>query len=290
MDGRKQTEQWTNLRHRGQNCQVESPTGRCEQSLKGAAGLQTFTGSWTTAMALLNFLLLLWLGVPVNSYSVSLQKRIIGGHDCLDNERQYHVKIYINGRHVCGGSLINNQWVLTAAHCVPRGSIIAVLGTHPRNGPCQLEAITHIFLFGPNHDIALIRLQTPTTIRPVQLPNCQNQNRLRVGDTVQLAGHAATTTGPNCERLPLPMVTNLQCVDMNVYGSEESPTRGHLVLVRAAGRDACHGDSGGGVVRNNMIYGVISATGNRTHACQSAVKVMNVCEYMPWINHQIFAP
>ncbi|MEQ2301373.1 hypothetical protein AMECASPLE_035160 [Ameca splendens] len=226
-------------------------------------------------------------GVPVNSDSVSLQKRIIGGQNCPDNKRQYHVKIYINRDKVCGGSLIRDQWVLTAAHCVPPGSVIAVLGTHPRNGPCQLEAITHIFLFGLNHDIALIRLQTPTNIRPVPMPRCQN--RLRVGDRVQLAGHAPTRTGPNFERLPLPMVTNLQCVDMNVVGFQTSPTFGHLVRVRAAGRDACHGDSGGGVVHNNMIYGVISATGNGSHACQSIVAVMDVCEYMPWIN-QISSP
>ncbi|KAK5619900.1 hypothetical protein CRENBAI_005434 [Crenichthys baileyi] len=237
-------------------------------------------------MALLNLLLLLWLGVPVNSDPVSLQKRIIGGHNCLDNERQYHVKIYINGNHECGGSLINRQWVLTAAHCVPSGNLMAHLGRHPRNGPRQLEAITHI-VFGPNHDIALVRLQTPTTIRPVQLPNCQN--RLRVGDTVQLAGHAATRTGRNFERIQMPMAIDLQCVDMNVVAFQTIPTRGHVVRVSATGRDICYGDSGGGVVRNNMIYGVISATGNGTHACQSAVIVMDVCEYMPWIN-QIFAP
>ncbi|XP_068575327.1 serine protease 1-like isoform X2 [Cebidichthys violaceus] len=61
-------------------------------------------------------LLLLWAGVTVGRV-VDLQKRIIGGRDCTNTERGYHVFLKINGEPFCSGSLISKDWILTAAHC-----------------------------------------------------------------------------------------------------------------------------------------------------------------------------
>ncbi|XP_032413733.1 anionic trypsin-2-like [Xiphophorus hellerii] len=237
-------------------------------------------------MALLKVLLLLGLGVSVNSGSVSLQKRIVGGHDCHDNERWYHVKIMENGNHICGGSLISERWVLTAAHCVRSSNILIQLGRHPATARRQLEFVSHTVVFGHNHDIALVRLRSPTAILPVRLPDCQA--RLRIGDEVQLAGYATTMTGRYLQRIPAPMTLRLQCVNMNVVGFQRNAAYGNVFLVRAPNRDACPGDSGGGVVHNNMLYGVISFTGNRNYACRAPVGVMDVCVYLQLINQQVF--
>ncbi|KAK9527197.1 hypothetical protein VZT92_013885 [Zoarces viviparus] len=66
-----------------------------------------------------SLLFVLWVGATVGTV-VDLQKRILGGQDCLNNERQYHVQLRKSSpsdRFVCGGSLISAQWILTAAHC-----------------------------------------------------------------------------------------------------------------------------------------------------------------------------
>lgn len=42
--------------------------------------------------------------------------RIVGGYECTAHSQPWQVSINI-GYHFCGGSLINDQWIISAAHC-----------------------------------------------------------------------------------------------------------------------------------------------------------------------------
>lgn len=44
--------------------------------------------------------------------------RIIGGVEATLGRWPWQVSLYYSNRHTCGGSIINSQWVVTAAHCV----------------------------------------------------------------------------------------------------------------------------------------------------------------------------
>lgn len=44
--------------------------------------------------------------------------RIIGGADALPGQFPYQISLIVNNSHICGGSIIDNQWILTAGHCV----------------------------------------------------------------------------------------------------------------------------------------------------------------------------
>ena len=42
--------------------------------------------------------------------------KIVGGYTCAENSVPYQVSLNA-GYHFCGGSLISDQWVVSAAHC-----------------------------------------------------------------------------------------------------------------------------------------------------------------------------
>ncbi|XP_044905258.1 serine protease 44 isoform X3 [Felis catus] len=44
--------------------------------------------------------------------------KILGGQEAEDGKWPWQVSVRIRGKHVCGGSLITQQWVLTAGHCI----------------------------------------------------------------------------------------------------------------------------------------------------------------------------
>ncbi|XP_026158885.1 thrombin-like enzyme gyroxin B2.1 [Mastacembelus armatus] len=252
---------------------------------------------------LILLLLVLWAGVTVSTV-VDLQKRIVRGQPCNNNERQYHVKLSedLNGDSlVCGGSLISDQWILTAAHCW--GPLLfAVVGVHPGNG----RSVHHltgrpVFYFDNQnrlHDLMLLKLPAPVRIPPVALPVC---NPLPTINTVQIAGHAAINTGPGNIRdhtTVAPVVRDLHCANINVIQRRWTGTcplstyfynYQDLLCGNTSVVDVSPGDSGGGVVFNNRIYGVNAFTGNSHYACQAPAGFVDLCggDYLKWIRKVI---
>ena len=64
------------------------------------------------------------------------ENRIVGGKEAEVNEYPWMVKIIsppippYNNPFTCGGSLISDSWILTAAHCITPGKTTAYLGEH----------------------------------------------------------------------------------------------------------------------------------------------------------------
>lgn len=110
--------------------------------------------------------------------------RVVGGTDAKLNEFPYQISIQYEGRHHCGGSILNEYYILTAAHCATAVSdTIIIAGAHNLHQFSGHEQIRHVEEFinhenstsevGP-YDIALIKLTEPLIlnefVQPISLP------------------------------------------------------------------------------------------------------------------------
>ncbi|XP_069184040.1 venom protease isoform X1 [Procambarus clarkii] len=192
----------------------------------------------------------------------------------------------------CAGVLINNQWVLSALHCLTQATKtvqVVRLGEHDYNDDNDgaahedfgvAESILHPeYLFPQSyHDLALIKLDRKIVFKPYINPVClawggQSSHSL-VGQNVTLAGWG------NTEFAGFPSSV-LQEVNVTVFQSSECDQSYSTLLEypttwpqgigqetvcagdRNGGRDACQGDSGGPIVTRNpdgrfTLAGIVS--------------------------------
>ncbi|XP_021947723.1 CLIP domain-containing serine protease 2-like isoform X1 [Folsomia candida] len=179
---------------------------------------------------------------------------------------------------LCGGSLINELYVLTAAHCVsesdiPQGNIpISVrLGEYNQSmaidcegnicaPPPQDVAIAEIIIhenFDKNstkeNDIALIRLEKRVElgrfVSPICLPRGEKIQNM-TGMTLTVAGWGTTTAreptpSPVLLKVDVPFQNRQRCNDVYKTSLGGDVDDGRFCVGGEVGKDSCQGDSGG---------------------------------------------
>lgn len=118
--------------------------------------------------------------------------RIVGGNRVWVNKYPWTAQLLVKGTLFCGGTLINDRYILTAAHCISNLSNVTevVVRLLQLNRNALDKGIERRVAYGRVHrqynrnnlqnDIALLRLNEPIElgeeIRPSCLPTSLNQN------------------------------------------------------------------------------------------------------------------
>jgi trypsin len=181
---------------------------------------------------------------------------IVGGSTVPNGAYSFMASVQDDGFHFCGGSVIADQWVLTAAHCVPdenaNGLTVRVGSNNNTSGGTVItvdQVHVHDAFDGTYHDAALLHLASavPASIAKITLAGAANDNLEADGVPVTVAGWGdmnpvtmGLLAGPTLMEAALNVVS-----DANCYGDTTGTAALTTVCAEALLKDSCQGDSGG---------------------------------------------
>merc|ERR1712209_170279 len=189
--------------------------------------------------------------------------KIVGGHEAAHHEWPWQVALFIDDAWFCGGSLISDEWVMTAAHCADGASYFDIMaGAHnvrESSEPNRVEVTSYNGWTHPlwnsndlSGDLALIELPSPMPMNDYISTSClpATGETPAVGSLVTVTGwgkpsDSAGGISPVLREVrDIPVMTNADC--NAVYGIVGD---GVVCIDTAGGRGSCNGDSGGPLVQ-----------------------------------------
>ncbi|RZC40182.1 Trypsin domain containing protein, partial [Asbolus verrucosus] len=260
-------------------------------------GCETTDPSGFTRMKLTIVLFLCFSSV----WALSISPRIIGGDLASVEQFPYVVAMIYDTetdeKMFCGGTLLNNQWILTAAHCTDGAVIFTIyLGMTNLTVPGSiLRASTYVTHPSYNsstleNDIALVLLADPVeftdNIKPIDsLPSegiPASVNAVAVG--WGLTSNDAGTVSNNLYYVQVTTISNSEC--KKIYADFVKDT---MICAKGTNNEGiCEGDSGGPLIQitnegKSVLIGIssfYSASGCETEHPSGFTRTY---DYIDWI-------
>ncbi|XP_001658406.2 trypsin-1 [Aedes aegypti] len=188
--------------------------------------------------------------------------RIVGGTNAKEGKYPWMVALYYNNRFICGGSLINDRYVLTAAHCVFNAdrslfSVKFLLYDRGRPVPESFERrvsyiMTNWFVNAVvfiMNDLALLKLNETVPINDHLYPVCmpvEEETYAGFDGIITGWGKLGNYSFPRkLQEVTVPILSSDECRNQSDYYKFQINDRVLCAGFPEGGKDSCQGDSGG---------------------------------------------
>ncbi|XP_004647585.1 serine protease 38 [Octodon degus] len=230
--------------------------------------------------------------------------RVLGGVPAAAYRWPWQVSVHYAGVHVCGGSVLDAYWVLSAAHCFNREKNIATFDLYvgltnlrAAGAHTQWFAVSRVILH-PSYqmwhpvggDVALVQLQSriefSDAVRPVCLPPPTLQLDSNTACWVAGWGLVSPQGLPNeLQEAQLPLISQALCRLLYSPSAIQQD-----MLCAGSLKTACEGDSGGPLVcelnHTWVQIGIVSWGQGCAQQLYPAV-FARVSYFSSWIRHHM---
>ncbi|XP_024422190.2 kallikrein-10 [Desmodus rotundus] len=226
------------------------------------------------------------------------------GAPCARGSHPWQVSLFNGLSFHCAGVLVDKSWVLTAAHCgnnkqlwarVGDDHLLLLQGEQLRRTTLSIVHPKYHHGSGPilprrtdEHDLMLLKLGRPAVLGPriqaLRLPyGCAQP-----GDECQVAGWGTTAArrvkynrGLSCSR-----VTILSRQECDVF-YPGVVSNNMMCAGLDQGQDPCQSDSGGPLVCDETLQGILSWGVYPCGSAQHPAVYTQICKYTSWIEKTI---
>ena len=211
----------------------------------------------------------------------SSAQEIVGGTATTIGANPWQVSLQSStGSHFCGGSILNENWILTAQHCVNDGGTISKparieAGTTTISGSGQVRSVAEVIVYpgyvdaSKGKDVALLRLSTPLDLSGANAKAIGLVTAADASAGVTNTGVVSRVTGWGTLSSGGSSPDTLQTVDVNIVSNSSAQTSypsetitADQLAAAAPGKDSCQGDSGGPLTvlkgTTRVLAGVVS--------------------------------